>query len=107
MVRGDALVGEAQGGERVGIHCRHCCIDLGFAHGYARLRKIEPVEPLGIIDESRVALFPDARDDIAHDRVDILRYLTLSGEECGEVGFETSVGSIEAQWHGRRNSSTR
>ena len=51
---------------------------------------------LWIVDERRVALFPNARDDIAYDRVDVLRHFPLGGEECGEVGFETGSGSVEA-----------
>ena len=95
----DAVAGEFQRFERVGIAGLRRGIDLVGRDAQAACVEREPVEFAGGFDQRGIA----ARDDVVDDRtggaLDIRRDLALGGEELTELLVEIGAGVVEANGH--------
>src|SRR5690606_32319770 len=88
VVGGDALVGKLKSRIGGGVDTGDGGIDLRFGHGNTSLIEVEMIEALRVVDERRVALSPDTRNDFCCDGVDVVRHFAFGGEERGEALFE-------------------
>ena len=96
----DAVAGEFQRVERLGVAGLHRGIDFGRGHPQAAGVEFEPVEFARRLDQRRVAARGHVVDDGAGRRLDIGRHLALGGEKVSELPVEIGAAVVETNGHG-------
>ena len=97
----DPLGGEAQGGDGLGRRQIRAGGDLGGREAQIVGAEPDPVEPVGVLDERRIAARGDIVDDRRDGIVDIGRALALRREERAERRLEAGIAGAEGEGHNR------
>ena len=92
MVGLDAVAGQRQGVEGVGIDGGNGRVDLGGGDAQGLDRGTgEAVEAGGQIEQGGIAAGADIGDDVAHDGVDVGRHFALHSEQVGKATLEIAI----------------
>ncbi len=91
MEGGDAVVGQAQNIERLGIDRRQGLVDLLGADLHGRRRQVEAIELAGQLAQGVVTATAHIGDDLRHRLLDPGRRLLAALDEHPEERFETFI----------------
>ena len=95
----DAVAGECECGERLGIAIARCGFDLGGADAQAALIEVDAVECSAQLDQRRVAARGDIGDDRARLLDDVLGRLPLGKQKSLKALGKIRRIGVEADRH--------